>query len=307
MTVLRVAAAQYPVERIASLDAFRAKAGRWTAEAAGNGAGLLVFPEYGAMELTALAGIAGDLDAQTAALQPLVPAVRETFRALARRHGVWLLAPSLPVRGGDGRLRNVAWLMAPDGRVGAQEKLVPTRFERERWDLRGGGAARVFATPWGPVGICVCYDAEFPLIARRQAEAGAVLLLVPSCTDAPAGWHRVRVGAAARALENQCFVVQAPTVGEAPWCPAIDVNVGAAAVYAPPDLGMPDDGVVAMGTMNAPGWLYADLDLAAVERVRRDGHVLNLRHWPDHAGLAAAEVDRWEQRSDGSADEKREG
>ena len=288
MAVLRVAAAQYPPERVATLDAWRAKMERWVAEAAGNGAALLVFPEYGAMELAALAGADGDLAAQTAALQPLVPAAFAAVDGLARRHGVWLLAPSLPVRRPDGALRNVARLAGPDGPAGEQEKLVPTRFERERWDLTGGTAVRVFDTPWGRVGVCVCYDAEFPLIARAQAEAGAVLLLVPSCTDTAAGWHRVRVGAAARALENQCFVVQAPTVGDAPWCPAIDANVGAAAVYAPPDVGLPDDGVVAMGTMDRPGWLYADLDLAAVGRVRRDGAVLNHRHWPDHAALGPA-------------------
>ncbi|WP_029009504.1 carbon-nitrogen hydrolase family protein [Azospirillum halopraeferens] len=290
MARLRVAAAQYPPERVASPDAWRARAERWVAEAAGNGAELLVFPEYGAMELTATAGADGDLAAQTAALQPLVPLVFGTFADLARRHGVWVLAPGVPVRRPDGRLRNVSRLIAPDGRAGEQEKLVPTRFEREHWDLGGGDAVRVFGTPWGRLGVCICYDAEFPLIARAQAEAGAVLLLVPSCTDTAAGWHRVRVGAAARALENQCFVVQSPTVGAAPWCPAIDVNVGAAAVYAPPDVGMPDDGVVAIGTMNEPGWLYADLDLAAVERVRREGQVLNLRHWPDHARPGPAEV-----------------
>jgi predicted amidohydrolase len=290
--LLHVAAAAYPVERIASWEAYAAKIEAWIAEAAGAGARLLVFPEYGAMELTALSGIEDDLAAQTEAVQPLLPAFLELFRGLAERHGVHVLAPSLPVREGS-RLLNAAHLVMPDGRIGRQDKLMPTRFERERWTLDGGGEALVFDTEWGRIGVCVCYDCEFPLIARRQVEAGASILLVPSCTDSPAGWHRVRVGAAARALENQCVVVQAPTVGEAPWCPAIDVNIGAAAMYGPPDLGFPQDGVIAMGEMNRPGWLHAEIDLAAIEEVRRNGHVLNHAHWPEQDRLGPAAPGRW--------------
>lgn len=290
--MLRVAAAAYPLERIPSWDAYRAKIEGWVGEAAGAGARLLVFPEYGALELTALGGADGDLAAQTDALQPMLPAFLGLFRALARRHGVHVLAPSLPVRE-DGRLFNTAFLIAPDGGVGRQDKLIPTRFEREHWALSGGAGPRVFDTGWGRVGVCVCYDSEFPLIARRQAEAGAGILLVPSCTDAPAGWNRVRVGAAARALENQCVVIQAPTVGAAPWCPAVDENVGAAAVYGPPDLGFPDDGVIAMGVMNRAGWVYADIDLAAIAAVRRDGRVLNHAHWPEQDRLGPAVPGEW--------------
>jgi predicted amidohydrolase len=110
-------------------------------------------------------------------------------------------------------------------------------------------------------------------------EAGAALILVPSCTDTLAGYCRVRVGCQARALENQCYVVQAPTVGEASWSEAVDVNVGAAGVFAPPDRGMPDDGVLARGELNQPGWVYADLDLAAIKQVRSHGQVLNYRDW----------------------------
>jgi predicted amidohydrolase len=78
--------------------------------------------------------------------------------------------------------------------------------------------------------------------------------------------------------------VQSPTVGEALWSPAVDVNVGAAGVFGPPDLGFPADGVVAMGEMNQTAWLYADLDLAAVARVRREGKVLNDKHWAEQPG-----------------------
>ena len=73
-------------------------------------------------------------------------------------------------------------------------------------------------------------------------------------------------------------------MGEAPWSPAVDVNVGAAGVFGPPDLGFPKDGVVAMGARNEPAWLYADLDLDAVARVRREGKVFNDKHWAEQHG-----------------------
>jgi predicted amidohydrolase len=119
------------------------------------------------------------------------------------------------------------------------------------------------------------------LIARRLIEAGAELLLVPSCTDTLAGHNRVSLSCRARALENQCFVVHAVTVGAAPWSLALDENHGAAAVVAPVDLGFPSDGVLAQGALDAPCWLHAELDLEALAYVRTHGQVVNHRDWSE--------------------------
>jgi predicted amidohydrolase len=162
-----------------------------------------------------------------------------------------------------------------------------TRFEAEQWGVSVGDALKVFDTALGRIAINVCYDVEFPLLARAQVEAGAQLILAPSCTDTTAGYWRVRVGAQARALENQCVVVQAPLVGEAPWSASVDVNVGAAGVYTPPDRGLPDDGVLAKGTWNTAQWLHATVDARALAAVRRDGQVFNHRDWARQPGLGA--------------------
>lgn len=285
---LRIAAAAYGIERVASWQAYADKISSWVRDACDAGAELLVFPEYGSLELTALAGADGDLAIQTEALQRFLPDFLALLDRLARHHAVYILSPSFLVREANGRLRNAAWLFGPDGVVGRQDKMIPTRFERDHWSLQGGDALHLLPTPWGPVGVCICYDSEFPLLARRLVEAGARLLLVPSCTDSLAGWWRVRVGAAARALENQCVVVQSPTLGEADWCPAIDENIGAAAIYGPPDHGFPDDGVIAFGGIGQPGWLYADLDLGLVDQVRQQGRVANHSHWPEQLGVGLA-------------------
>ena len=89
----------------------------------------------------------------------------------------------------------------------------------------------------------------------------------------------MRIACQARALENQCYVIQSPTVGTCAWSAALDTNIGAAGVFSPMDHGFPADGVLALGEMNAKQWVYADLDLAAIARVRRDGQVLNYRDW----------------------------
>lgn len=281
MSIVRIAAAQYPIDEIESFAAYEAKLTRWVEEAVRDGADVLMFPEYGAMELTRIAGaaIAGDLHKSIEAVQDVLPEADALQSRLAQRHGLLILGASAPVRGADGRYRNVARFHAPSGASVAQEKLIMTRFERENWRIDAGAGQTVFDTARGKIGVAICYDVEFPILVRALTEAGAEIILAPSCTDTAYGYWRVRVGAQARALENQCFTVQAPTVGDAPWSPAVETNVGAAAAYAPSDIGLPENGVVAIGEMNKPGWVYADLDLARIRAVREGGQQLNNKHW----------------------------
>ncbi|MDJ0931536.1 hypothetical protein [Breoghania sp.] len=88
------------------------------------------------------------------------------------------------------------------------------------------------------------------------------------------GASRVAIGAAARALENQCYVATLPTSCRAPWSVAVDVNRGAARVVCPPDVGFAETGLLAVGEMDAAQWVFADLDPDLVERARTDGDVL---------------------------------
>lgn len=287
MVSYTVAAAQYPIERLADWDAYEAKLSRWVAEAAAAGAALAVFPEYGAMELASLdPATMGDLALSIETVSALLPRVDALHAALAARHGLHILAASAPRKDADGRFRNAARLFAPNGMAGSQDKLVMTRFEREEWHIAPGQTLRLFGTALGRIAVNICYDSEFPLLARAAVEAGAEVILVPSCTDSLHGYWRVRIGAQARALEGQCYAVQAPTVGEAAWSPAVDVNRGAAAIYGPPDKGMPDDGVLAIGAEGAAQWVLAQIDTARVSALRSDGGVLNARHWAEQPGAA---------------------
>jgi predicted amidohydrolase len=285
---IKIAAAQYPVEEVTSFAAFEAKLSRRVSQAAAEGAALLVFPEYAALELARIAGaeISRDLQGSLRALQSYIEDYNAAYASLSKHHGVYILAGSAPVRLADGRFVNQARLFGPSGASGIQEKQIMTRFEAEDWGISSGTGLRVFDTGIAKLGIAVCYDSEFPLIVRALAEAGAEILLVPSCTDTLSGYHRVRSACAARALENQFYAIQSSTVGEAPWSAALDVNIGAAVVFAPPDRAISANGIVTEGPLNAPQWIYADLDLDALARVREDGEVLNSKCWSLQPGGA---------------------
>lgn len=286
---MKVATAAYPMDFLDSWEGYVRKLESWVKDAAGNGAELLVFPEYGAMELATLAGrrVARDLQASLKAVSDLVPNADATHQRLAERYGVHILAASAPVFDSEaavisGRPVNRARLFTPDGEMAIQDKQIMTRFEREDVDVVSGGKLGLFSTKLGKIGILICYDAEFPLLGRALREADVIL--VPSCTEALAGYWRVRVGAMARALENQCVTVMASTVGACDWSDLVDLNTGAGGVFGPPDKGLPGTGVLAEGVLNRPGWTYADINLEAIAEVRRDGHVLNRTHWDEQSG-----------------------
>ena len=280
---LRLAAAQYDIGFLKSWSAYEAKIDRWVVEAVDQGAQILLFPEYFSMELASLfpEEVYQSLSKQLEALQSVLPDFSGLYRRLAKRHGIYILAGTFPVRQADSHYRNRAYLFRPDGSSDYQDKLQMTRFENEQWLISAGDEIKVLETGFGKIGVNVCYDSEFPMIARKQVEAGADLILVPSCTDTLAGYNRVRIGCQARALENQCYVVQSPTVGNAPWSEAVDVNMGAAAIYTPVDYGFPDNGILAIGELNRSQWVYADIDLDSIAKIRQTGQVFNYRDWPE--------------------------
>lgn len=285
---ISIAAAQYPIGQPNTLAEWEEKIRVWVAEGARTGAKLLVFPEYAAIEQAACFGpeVYGDLKTTLDKVAELAPSRVRLHAELAQKHHVHILVGSGPVRKPDGRFVNVAQLVTPEGAAGEQEKIIMTPFERG-WGISGGAPLRVFDTALGKIGILICYDSEFPLLARALVEAGAEVLLVPSCTERVSGYHRVRTGSVARALENTVVTVQSPTVGDAPWSPAVDFNAGAAGIYVPSEHAVSDTGVVAEGTLNAAQWVSGKVDLARLHRLRATGEMRNYADWMSQPGAAS--------------------
>ncbi len=278
---MKIATSAYPLDWLDSWAQYEDKLASWVAEAAGNGAELWLFPEYGAMELSTLAGAetAADLQGSIRAVSERMEDAAALHLKLAAEHRVHILGASAPVLDDAGKVVNRAEFYTPTGGRDHQDKQIMTRFEREDWGVAGGGPLKVFETALGKIGVLICYDSEFPLLGRALAEVDVIL--VPSCTEALAGYWRVRLGAMSRALECQCVTAMASVVGTNTWSEAVDVNTGMGGIFGPPDNGFPGTGVIAEGTMDQPGWTYGEADLAAIAQVRADGGVLNRLHWDE--------------------------
>ncbi|MEH3090504.1 MAG: carbon-nitrogen hydrolase family protein [Agrobacterium cavarae] len=283
----RLAACQYAIELIETSEDYAKHLAAIVAEAKAKGAELLLLPEYSAMALTGQLppDVRSDLHGSIEAMQSLIPSWVELCEELAREHQILFQPGSAPVKDADGKFRNRAWLFGPAGLIGYQDKQIMTRFEREQWFIDAGvDGLKAFDTPIGKLGILICYDNEFPMLGRRLAEMGVELVLAPSCTDTLAGSYRVRIGAQARALENQFAVLSSPTAGDAPWSPAVDENRGRAALYVPSDYGMPANGIVAESDSDAVSestLLIVDIDLADVAHLRTRGQVATRRDWSE--------------------------
>lgn len=275
---MRIAACAYRCDWLPDAAAQSAKLDALLVEARAD---LLVLPEYAAME-AAMIGAPKGLDAMgwrdraAAAAEGWV----DRLQALARTHRCHILAGTGPAATAGGVV-NRAWLITPSGRVAHQDKLIPTPYERSAMQMRAGAGLMAFDTALGRIGVLICYDSEFPLLARALVETGVETILVPSCTELPAGQTRVRQSARARAIEGQCLVVQAPLVGDVPGCEVIDRNTGRAALFCPPDIGLPSDGIVAQGPTDLPGPVVAKVDPAAIIAPRAGGQVSNFGHWPE--------------------------
>lgn len=285
--MIKLAACQYAIELIEGWDDYLRHLTHLVEEATAQGAELLLMPEYAGLVLAGQLDEAArsDLHGSIAGIQPLIPRWLELCEALARKHQIVFQPGSAPVLDPDGQYRNRAWLFGPDGLIGHQDKQIMTRFEREQWGIAAGiDGLKAFETDLGTLGILICYDNEFPMLGRKLADLGVDLVLAPSCTDTLAGSYRVRIGAQARALENQYAVLSSPTAGTAPWSPAMDENRGRAALYVPSDYGMPPSGIVAESpsdTVDQTSWLIVEIDLADVARLRTEGQVATRRDWPE--------------------------
>jgi predicted amidohydrolase len=276
MERLRVASLQYLIRPVRSFDEFADQVTGLVDTAADYKCGLLVFPEYFTAQLLTL----GDVK------RPIREQVRELARERdrfvgfmsdqAKKNGMYIVAGTIPVIADDGAVRNQSFLCAPSGNVGVQGKLKVTRFEREDWDVRDSKTLRVFDTAFGRMAIAICYDVEFPEIARAEACRGAHILVVPSCTDDRQGFLRVRYCAHARAIENQMYVIQSCTVGSLPNVPAVSLNYGQAAILTPNDFAFARDGILAEGQPNQETMVIGELNLRTIIETRESGTVIPL-------------------------------
>ncbi len=274
---IRVAALQYFIRPVQTFDQFRDQVEALVETAKDYKCQLAVFPEYFTVQLLTLGNIKRPIQQQVRDLAAQVPRFADLMSGLARKHGMHIAAGTIPVVDeGDERVYNDSFFFTPSGEIGVQGKLHMTRFENEDWKVSPRSKLRVFETDLGNIAITICYDVEFPEIARAAARRGVHVLLVPSCTDDRQGYLRVRYCAQARAIENQVYVVQACTVGSLPMVPAVSLNYGQAAILTPSDFAFSRDGILAEGNPNQEMMVIGELNMSTILDTRSSGTVLPL-------------------------------
>lgn len=277
MERLRIASLQYFIRPVQTFDQFRDQVQGLVETAADYKAQLLVFPEYFTVQLLTLGNVKRPIQEQVRDLAQQAERFSTLMGELAKQHGLYIVAGTIPVmENGSDRVYNESFFFSPNGVRGVQGKLHMTRFEKEEWKVSPRSKFRVFETNFGRVAITICYDVEFPEIARAAGREGAHILVVPSCTDDRQGFLRVRYCAQARAIENQMYVVQSSTVGSLPMVPAVSLNYGQASILTPSDFAFSRDGILAEGIPNQESMVLGDINLSTILQGRSHGTVLPL-------------------------------
>ena len=197
---------------------------------------------------------------------------------LAVSYNVNVITGSMPLFDKEAEvLYNVSYLCRRDGTVEEQRKIHITPHERSAWVIEGGNKVQVFDTDAGRIGILVCYDVEFPELARLLALEDMDILFVPFWTDTKNGYLRVRHCAQARAIENECYVMICGSVGNLPQVESLDIQYAQSSVFSPSDFAFPHDAIMAETTSNTEMVFFSDLDLDKLIHVRNEGSVNNLK------------------------------
>jgi predicted amidohydrolase len=298
-TELKVSVASIGIRPYPSLDACRLHLEPFVAAAASAGSSLLLLPELLCVGLLWADPAAADTTRASAkglyqrVLNPLFPVYQDMLRALARKHQIHLAGASY-WHERDGLAVNTAFWCRADGSMETQDKLHPTRAE-QAIDTVGGKDVRVFELEEIKIGLLICYDIQFPELARGLVDGGVEVLLVPSFTDTRGYW-RVRHCAHARAVENQIFVCVSPLIGSLgipnDW--PVERH-GAALIACPIDnrFGI-DDGTYQQGTYDSETVIHAILNLETLRRSRMKSEIMQLKdRRPDLYGLTADQFKSW--------------
>lgn len=202
--------------------------------------------------------------------------IKQKFSEFSISYNINIISGSMPEIV-DGNLYNVGYLCRRDGTVSRYEKLHVTPDEARVWGMQGGTELQAFDTDCGKIGILICYDSEFPELSRILAEDGMDILFVPFLTDTQNGFSRVRHCAQARAIENECYVAIAGSVGNLPNVHNMDIQFAQSMVFTPCDFAFPTNGVKAEATPNTEMILMADVDIDLLRELNQFGAVRNLR------------------------------
>ena len=274
---VRVATVQVQMRAVKSFEEFMSNVEYFVDVCSDRRADFVVFPEMFTLQLLAFEKRKLRPAESIEALTKYTPRFIEEMRELAISYNINIIGGSHPTRTDDGDIQNVAYVFLRDGSVHAQEKIHPTPDERHWWNIKGGDSVDVIPTDCGPIGVLICYDSEFPELARRLTDEGARILFTTFCTDSRQGYLRVRYCCHARCIENQLYVVTSGCTGNLPNVENMDINYAQSAILTPCDYPFAREGIAAEIAENVEAVVMADLDMSDLSFARSEGTVRNLR------------------------------
>lgn len=273
--IIRIGVVQWQMRLYKDVDDIIAQAEYFIDALSGYKSDFALFPEFFNAPLMAKFNDLNEAEA-IRKLAEFTPKLKEEFSKLAVSYNINIITGSMPeIDGND--LYNAGFLCKRDGKVERYEKIHVTPDESRVWAMKGGSKVETFDTYCGKIGILICYDVEFPELPRLLADEGMNILFVPFLTDTQNGYSRVRHCAQARAIENECYVVIAGSVGNLPKVHNMDIQYAQSMVFTPCDFSFPMNGVKAEATPNTEMILVADVDIDLLTELHNFGSVKNLK------------------------------
>lgn len=273
---VRICVVQYMMKQIESFEEFAKQSEYYVDVASDADADFAVFPELFTTQLMSF----GSEKTPSQAIRRLTEFTEDyisLFTDLAVKYNINIIGGSHVVEEDDGDIYNIAYLFRRDGTIEKQYKIHITPNERKWWGISAGDQVKVFDTDCGRIAIQICYDIEFPELARIATDMGAKIIFTPFCTEDRQGYLRVRYCAQARAVENQVYTVISGTVGNLPQTENMDIQYAQSAIFAPSDFEYARDGIVGECNPNIEMVVIGDVDLEILRRQRQSGTVRQLK------------------------------
>jgi predicted amidohydrolase/GNAT superfamily N-acetyltransferase len=274
---IRVGTVQYMQRRVHSFDEFISFVAYFVDVVADYKGDFVVFPELFTLQLLSIESQELSPVESIEALTKYTPRLKDAMRDMALRYNINIIGGSHPTRVESGRVENISYVFLRNGTIYEQPKIHPTPNEEYWWNIEGGSTLNAIETDCGPIGVLICYDSEFPELARHLTDQGIQILFVPFCTDERQSYLRVRYCCQARAVENQIYVVMSGNVGNLPNVANMDIQYAQSCILTPCDFSFARDGISADTTPNVETVAIADLRPETLVTARNNGTVKNLR------------------------------
>ena len=274
-SVVRLGLIQWQMRPYNDLDELLHQVEYFVDSVAGYRSDFAVFPEFFNAPLMAKYNDLGEAEA-IRELAKYTKEITNRLSELAISYNINIISGSMPEVKRN-KLYNVGYLCRRDGSVERYEKIHVTPDEAKVWGMQNGNKLKTFDTDCGKIGILICYDSEFPELSRLLSDEGMDILFVPFLTDTQNGYSRVRLCSQARAVENECYVAIAGSVGNLPNVHNMDIQYAQSAVFTPCDFSFPSNGIKAEATPNTEMILVADVNIDLLRELHNFGAVKNLK------------------------------